>query len=93
MPLFGNIPDLDSMVIVSLVTAIEEHFAVVFVDEDMTMDTFASLTKLAKVVHDKLSAHALIFSTQLFMTFCREEHGENLSNPINGRSSCARGYR
>lgn len=56
MPLFGNIPDLDSMAIVSLVTAIEEHFAVEFVDEDMTMDTFASLTKLAKVVHAKLGS-------------------------------------
>lgn len=56
MPLFGNIPDLDSMAIVALVTAIEEHFAVEFVDEDMTMDTFANLAKLAAVVQGKLGA-------------------------------------
>jgi len=56
MPLFGNIPDLDSMTIVALVTAIEEHFAIEFIDEDMTMDTFVSLTKLAMVVHGKLGS-------------------------------------
>lgn len=54
MPLFGNIPDLDSMAIVGLITAIEEHFAVEFVNEDMTMDTFANLANLAAIVQGKL---------------------------------------
>lgn len=56
MALVGHLPDLDSMNIVNLVAALEEHFGIEFTDEDMTMSTFGKLKTLIETVHGKLSA-------------------------------------
>jgi acyl carrier protein len=56
MALVGHLPDLDSMNIVNLVAALEEHFGIEFTDDDMTMSTFGALKTLVETVHSKLSA-------------------------------------
>lgn len=56
MALVGHLPDLDSMGIVNLVAALEEHFGIEFGDEDMTMATFGTLPALVEAVHGKISA-------------------------------------
>lgn len=56
MALVGHLPDLDSMNIVNLVAALEEHFGIEFEDEEMTMSTFGKLKTLVETVHGKLPA-------------------------------------
>ena len=52
--LFGGIPELDSMAIVNVITALEEHFGVVFDDEEITAETFETVGSLTLVVEEKL---------------------------------------
>jgi acyl carrier protein len=51
--LFGNLPELDSLAVVELVTAIEDHFGVVVDDSEFTGDTFETLGSLAAFVDGK----------------------------------------
>lgn len=44
---------IDSLTLVSLVTAIEQEFAIEFGPEDMAMDNFASLETLETVVRKR----------------------------------------
>jgi acyl carrier protein len=55
-PLFGVLPELDSMAVVAVVTAIEERFGIVVADEDIGVDLFASVGSLAAYVERKLGA-------------------------------------
>lgn len=52
-PLLGAIPELDSMAVVNLITALEEHFGFVLKDDEITADTFATLGSLAALVEQK----------------------------------------
>jgi acyl carrier protein len=54
--LLGAIPELDSMAVVTLITAIEEQFGVVVDDDDIDGDTFASVGSLVEFVTGKLAA-------------------------------------
>lgn len=56
MALIGHLPELDSMNIVNLVAALEEHFGIAFSDEDMTMSTFGNLMSLVETISAKMSA-------------------------------------
>lgn len=47
-PLLGAVPELDSLAVAILVTAIEEHFGIVFDDADLTEETFATLGSLVQ---------------------------------------------
>ena len=49
-PLLGALPELDSMAVAALIAAIEDHFAVTFEDDDLTVESFASLGSLTSVV-------------------------------------------
>ena len=52
--LLGSIPELDSMAVVTIITAIEEHFRFVVDDDEISADTFATLGSLCDFVDKKL---------------------------------------
>lgn len=54
-PLLGAIPELDSMAVVNLITALEEHFGIVVEDDEISADTFETLGSLAAFVASKLA--------------------------------------
>lgn len=51
--LLGALPELDSMAVVSLITAIEETFGIMINDDDIDGATFASVGTLVDFVADK----------------------------------------
>lgn len=53
--LLGNLPELDSMAIVHVLTALEDHFGITIADDDVSADTFATLGGLASFVEQKLA--------------------------------------
>lgn len=53
-PLLGSVPELDSMAVVSVITALEERFGFVVEDDDLDGATFASVGTLAQFVQAKL---------------------------------------
>lgn len=55
-PLLGSLAELDSIAVVSLITAMEEHFGIVVADDEISADTFATLGSLSVFVDQKLSA-------------------------------------
>lgn len=55
-PLLGAIPELDSMAVVSLITALEEHFGFTVADDEIEAATFATLGSLTDFVQQKLEA-------------------------------------
>lgn len=52
-PLLGSLPELDSMAVVSLVGALEDHFGIVIDDDDLSASTFETLGSLADFVSRK----------------------------------------
>jgi acyl carrier protein len=55
-PLLGAIPELDSMAVVSLIAALEEHFGFAVADDEIEAATFATLGSLTEFVEQKLDA-------------------------------------
>jgi acyl carrier protein len=53
--LFGNIPEFDSMAVVSVVTAVEERFGIVVEDEEITAEVFETVGSLSRFVEAKLA--------------------------------------
>jgi acyl carrier protein len=51
--LLGELPELDSLAVVELATALEDHFSVVIDDEDFTGDVFESVGTLAAFIDAK----------------------------------------
>ena len=54
-PLLGSLPELDSMAVVTLIGALEEHFGIAIDDDDISASTFATLGSLAAFVEQKAS--------------------------------------
>ncbi|AVR94748.1 acyl carrier protein [Pseudoduganella armeniaca] len=54
--LLGSIPELDSMAVVQLIGALEEHFGFAVDDDEISAETFATLGSLAAFVKHKLTA-------------------------------------
>jgi acyl carrier protein len=54
--LLGSIPELDSMAVVSLITALEDHFGIAVDDDEISASTFATLGSLAEFVKHKSGA-------------------------------------
>ncbi|WP_166389570.1 acyl carrier protein [Nocardioides ochotonae] len=48
--LLGELPELDSLAVVELASALEEHFDIVIDDEDFTGEVFETLGSLAAFV-------------------------------------------
>lgn len=53
-PLLGAIPELDSMAVVNVITALEEHFGITVADDEIGAATFATLGTLSAFVEQKL---------------------------------------
>ena len=54
-PLLGGLPELDSMAVVHVLTALEEQFGIVVADDDVSAETFATFGSLADFVDSKLT--------------------------------------
>lgn len=52
-PLLGSIPELDSMAVVNLITALEEHFGIEVSDDEISASTFETVGSLAAFVEQK----------------------------------------
>lgn len=52
--LLGSVPELDSMAVVSILTALEERFGFVVDDDEVDGRTFASVGSLTRFVQSKL---------------------------------------
>ena len=52
--LLGSIPELDSMAVVNVITALEEHFGIAVEDDEISAATFETLGSLADFVAFKL---------------------------------------
>lgn len=52
-PLLGSLPELDSMAVVTLIGALEEHFGIGVDDDDISASTFATLGSLAGFVAER----------------------------------------
>ena len=52
--LLGTVPELDSMAVVSILTALEERFGFVVDDDEVDGRTFATVGSLASFVQGKL---------------------------------------
>jgi acyl carrier protein len=55
-PLLGSLPELDSMAVISLIGALEEHFGIEVADDDISASTFETLGSLAAFVARKSAA-------------------------------------
>jgi len=52
--LLGAIPELDSMAVVTILTSLEDHFGFTVEDDEISADTFATLSTLTVFVEQKL---------------------------------------
>lgn len=55
-PLLGAVPELDSMAVVRLITALEDRFGIQVDDDDIDGATFATVGSLADFVAGKLQS-------------------------------------
>lgn len=55
-PLLGSIPELDSMAVVNVITAMEDRFGISVSDDEISADTFATLGSLVGFVQGKLNS-------------------------------------
>jgi acyl carrier protein len=54
-PLLGSLPELDSMAVVTLIGALQDHFGILIDDDDISASTFATLGSLADFVAQKMA--------------------------------------
>lgn len=55
-PLLGSLPELDSMAVVSLLAALEDHFGFSIDDDEISASAFETLGSLTAFVRAKLTA-------------------------------------
>jgi acyl carrier protein len=55
-PLFGSIPEFDSMAVVNVITAIEDRFGITIEDDEITAEIFDTVGSLASFIERKLTA-------------------------------------
>jgi acyl carrier protein len=53
-PLLGSVPELDSMAVVAVLTAMEETFGIHISDDEVNADVFATVGALTSFVEKKL---------------------------------------
>lgn len=56
-PLLGNIPELDSMAVAAVITALEDRYGFTIEDDDIDAETFETLGSLHGFVLEKLANH------------------------------------
>ena len=52
--LMGSVPELDSMAVLGVITALEQHFGIVVDDDEISARHFATVGSLVKFVQQKL---------------------------------------
>lgn len=52
--LLGAVPELDSMAVVNVIVALEEHFGITVEDDEISASTFESLGSLVQFVEQKV---------------------------------------
>lgn len=52
--LLGNLPEFDSMAVVSVITSLEEQYGIIVEDDDISAETFETLGQLTEFVNSKL---------------------------------------
>ncbi|MFN7149492.1 MAG: acyl carrier protein [Microthrixaceae bacterium] len=52
-PLFGEMPELDSLAVVELAAALEDHFGITINDDDFTGELFETVGTLAAFVESQ----------------------------------------
>jgi acyl carrier protein len=55
-PLLGSIPEFDSMAVVSVLTALEEHFGFAVHDDEISAEVFETVGTLTAFVDQKLAS-------------------------------------
>lgn len=53
--LLGELPELDSMAVVNVITALEDHFGISVDDDEISAETFETLGSLTRFVEQKLA--------------------------------------
>lgn len=53
--LLGGLPELDSMGVINVITALEEQFDIVIEDDEISAGTFETLGSLAAFIEQKLA--------------------------------------
>jgi acyl carrier protein len=56
--LLGAVPELDSMAVVNLITALEERFGIMVEDDEIGAATFETLGSLTRFVESKMTGSA-----------------------------------
>ncbi len=54
-PLLGAVPELDSMAVAGVITALEQHFGIEVRDDEISAHHFATLGSLSAFVRGKLA--------------------------------------
>ncbi|HJS21856.1 MAG TPA: phosphopantetheine-binding protein [Steroidobacteraceae bacterium] len=54
--LLGHVPELDSLAVVNVITALEERFGIVVNDDEISADTFETVGSLHHFLLQKLNA-------------------------------------
>lgn len=54
--LLGSVPELDSMAVVGVVGALEEHFGISVADDEINAETFSTFGSLSAYIEQKLRA-------------------------------------
>ena len=53
--LLGSIPELDSMAVVNVITALEDHFGITVDDDEISAQTFETVGTLTGFIEHKLA--------------------------------------
>ncbi len=53
--LLGALPELDSMAVVTVITALEDQFGIVVEDDEVSAETFATFGTLVEFVRSKVA--------------------------------------
>ena len=54
--LLGNYPELDSMAVVTVVGALEEHFGIAIEDDEISAETFETVGNLCRLIERKMAS-------------------------------------
>ena len=54
-PLLGDLPELDSMAVLALISELEDHFGITFDDEDLNAAVFSTVGSLCNAVSQALA--------------------------------------
>ena len=54
-PLLGAVPELDSIAVLNLISALEEHFGITVADDEVGASTFETVGSLTSFIENKLA--------------------------------------